>query len=612
MISWKRRVAGGLLSTLPLLAGPTLAQQQAQPPSEPPLQQPTQQPTQQGQPVQQPAQDQAAQPQQQPVQQPQQQAPQQPIQQQAPQQPPAQQVDLSNGHLDGLTASIALFPDALVSQILMAATYPDQVAQAAQWSKDHSGTTGDAAVKAVAGEPWDPSVQSLAAFPSVLDMMGRQPQWVEALGDAFLAAPDKVLDSVQRLRVQAQKAGNLKTTPQQKVSTQKVSTTAQDTKTVIVIEPANPQIVYVPTYNPTVVYGTWAYPTYPPVYYPPPPASPFFSGLVAGIGFGVGVAAVNSLWGGCNWGHGDVDINVNRYNNINPNRPINVNNNFNSNRQVNVNNNNFNGNRQTNVNNNNFNGNRQANVNNNTTTWQHNPANRGNTPYQDSGTRSKYDSSRQASLNNRQQPAGSVGNTQSRPQAGNNAQGRPQAANNAQGRTPAPNSRDAARERAAQSVENRTGVNTGHGAVDTRQSGNRAGQQGSGARGDGQQANGQRAGGQRADGQQGGGQRQGGQQNSGPRSGGQQASSQRGNAAGNTANNPSRTQQRPATSPQDRQRADTNAARTQSRQANQQSALRDAGNGNATRQQMQRIDRTPQGQGGGGGRDRGPAGRGRF
>jgi hypothetical protein len=91
------------------------------------------------------------------------------------------------------------------------------------------------------------------------------------------------------------------------------------------IEPANPQVVYVPTYNPTVVYGAWPYPAYPPAYYPPPPGSVFATSLVAGVGFGLGVAAVNSLWGGFDWGHHDVNINVNRYNNINVNQRLDVN-----------------------------------------------------------------------------------------------------------------------------------------------------------------------------------------------------------------------------------------------------------------------------------------------
>jgi len=217
--------------------------------------------------------------------------------------PAMAQTKLSNAQLDQLMAPVALYPDALLSQILMGSTYPDDVAAAAKWSAAHTDQSGDDAVRAVDAETWDPSVKSLVAFPSVMDMMGREPGWVKSVGDAFLAQPEAVMDSVQRLRTQAQKAGNLKSTPQQTVKT----TTANE-KTVVVIEPADPQVVYVPSYNPTVVYGSWAYPSYPPYYYPPPPGSVFATSLVAGIGFGIGVAAINSMWGDADWGRGDVDI----------------------------------------------------------------------------------------------------------------------------------------------------------------------------------------------------------------------------------------------------------------------------------------------------------------
>lgn len=226
-------------------------------------------------------------------------------------------------------------------------------------------------------------------------MMGRQPQWVQSIGDAFLAQPNDVMDSVQRLRTQAQKAGTLKTTEQQKVVTQTTGGT-----TVVQIEPANPQVVYVPTYNPTVVYGAWSYPAYPPAYYPPPPGSAFATAVVSGIGFGLGVAAVNSLWGGFDWGHHDVNINVNRYNNINVNQRLDVN---------------------------------RANVN-----WQHNAANRGNVPYNNAAVRGRYDQQRQTGLVNRQAGGQRLG-------AGSGGVQRE------------PSSRDQARERAAQSFEGRTG-----------------------------------------------------------------------------------------------------------------------------------------------------------
>ncbi|WP_154393248.1 DUF3300 domain-containing protein, partial [Bordetella pertussis] len=227
------------------------------------------------------------------------------------------QAKLDNARLDQLLAPVALYPDSLLSQVLMAATYPDDVAAAAKWSADHPKDSGDAAVKAAEGQPWDPSVKSLVAFPSVMDLMGRQPQWVKSLGDAFLAQPDDVMDSVQRLRAEARKAGTLSSNKQQKVTT-----TESAGKTVVVVEPADPQVVYVPSYNPTVVYGAWPYPAYPPYYYPPPPGSAFATALVSGIGFGLGVAAVDAMWGGFDWGHNDVDIDVNRYNNVNINHRI--------------------------------------------------------------------------------------------------------------------------------------------------------------------------------------------------------------------------------------------------------------------------------------------------
>lgn len=220
----------------------------------------------------------------------------------------------SQEELDQMMAPIALYPDSLLSQILMAATYPDQVAEAVKWSKDNPGQKGDDAVKAVQNKAWDPSVMSLVAFPQVLEMMGQKSDWVDDLGNAFLADSDAVMDTAQSLRKKAQDAGNLKTTEEQTVST----TTDAGTQT-IVIQPANPSVVYVPVYNPTVVYGVWWYPAYPPYYYHPVGYS-FSAGLASGIGFGIGIGITNALWGGFNWGHHDIDINVNRHNNINVNR----------------------------------------------------------------------------------------------------------------------------------------------------------------------------------------------------------------------------------------------------------------------------------------------------
>jgi hypothetical protein len=251
-----------------------------------------------------------------------------------PQAPPAQGAAGQSGsgqnasgfskeQLDQMLAPIALYPDSLLSQILMAATYPADVADAAKWSKANPNMKGDDATKAVQSQSWDPAVQAMVAFPQVIQMMGDKADWTQNLGDAFLASPKDVLDSAQRLRAKAQQQGNLKTSEQQKVV---VEQAPQTQETVIKIEPSNPEVVYVPSYNPTTVYGSWPYPSYPPYYYPPPAA--YYPGyvpgaaLASGIMFGVGVAAVGSLWGNCNWGGGDVNINANRYNNINTNRKI--------------------------------------------------------------------------------------------------------------------------------------------------------------------------------------------------------------------------------------------------------------------------------------------------
>jgi hypothetical protein len=182
----------------------------------------------------------------------------------------------SNEQLEQMTAPVALYPDSLLAQLFMATTYPDDFAAAAAWSKSHPNDKGDAAVKLVENQPWDPSVASLVAFPEVLITFGDKPDWVRNMGDAFLAQPEDVMNAVQRLRQKAQQAGNLKSNEEIKVSTQKpeapVTTVVQQSAPpaqVIVIEPAQPSVVYVPAYNPAYVYGPWPYPAYPPYYYPP-------------------------------------------------------------------------------------------------------------------------------------------------------------------------------------------------------------------------------------------------------------------------------------------------------------------------------------------------------
>jgi hypothetical protein len=233
--------------------------------------------------------------------------------------------------LDQMTAQVALYPDSLLSQLFMATTYPDEFAEAVKWSKAHQDAKGDEAVKQVEGQNWDPSVASMVAFPEVLITLGEKTDWVKNMGDAFLAQPEDVMDSVQRLRAQAQKAGNLKSSEQVKVSTQAAPPPEQaaapasaPAPQVIVIEQTQPQIVYVPAYNPTTVYGPWLWPSYPPYYYPYPPGYWWSRPIATGIAWGVGIGVSNALWGGFNWGRGDVDININRYNNINVNNKLDI------------------------------------------------------------------------------------------------------------------------------------------------------------------------------------------------------------------------------------------------------------------------------------------------
>ena len=246
--------------------------------------------------------------------------------------------------LDQMVAPIALYPDPLLAQVLMAATYPGDVAEAAAWAKANPEANGDAAVRQVANQPWDPSVQSLVAFPQTLATLGQDPPWVQRLGDAFLAQPDDVMDAIQRLRHKAQDAGNLASNEYQTVSVQPAAAApapspepamggvesypAPVSSETIIIEPADPETVYVPSYDPNTAYGAWDYPSYPPSYYPPPANYyPMGGALATGLAWGVGFAVADSLWGDADWDNGDIDIDVDRYNNINSNRQINAGNN---------------------------------------------------------------------------------------------------------------------------------------------------------------------------------------------------------------------------------------------------------------------------------------------
>ncbi len=206
--------------------------------------------------------------------------------------------------LDQLLAPIALYPDALLAQILMAATYPLEVVEAARWVQAYPNVTGPQLEAAMQQQPWDPSVKSLTPFPQVLAMMSEKLDWTQKLGDAFLAQPQDVMATVQLLRAKAQAAGYLQSTPQQAVGVEPQG---------IQIEPANPQVVYVPIYDPTVVYGPWWYPAYPPYYWYPPG----YVVLAQGLSFGLGLAVGAALWGGFDWGHHSVHINVTNFNAFN-------------------------------------------------------------------------------------------------------------------------------------------------------------------------------------------------------------------------------------------------------------------------------------------------------
>lgn len=253
--------------------------------------------------------------------------------------------------LDSLVAPIALYPDPMLSQTLVASTYPLEIIQLQQWLEKNKGLKDQALADAVKKQDWDPSIQAMAALPEVVKQLAENIKWTAELGNAFLAQQSEVMEAVQRMRKKAMDAGNLKSTEQQKVETKVV-----ESKTVVIVEQANPQVVYVPSYNPVVVYGPPVYP-YPPIAYPPP--GYYAAGMA--ISFGVGVA-MGAMWGGgwgwgCGWGHNDVDINVN---------------------------NNFN--RNTNINR----GGDRTNIGNTSNKWQHNPQHRGGAPYSDRATASKY------------------------------------------------------------------------------------------------------------------------------------------------------------------------------------------------------------------------------
>jgi hypothetical protein len=223
---------------------------------------------------------------------------------------------LSAGQLDALVAPIALYPDALLSEIFMASTYPLEVIEADRWVNANKNLKGDALTAAIGQQSWDDSVKSLVATPDVLDMMSTKLDWTQALGNAVLAQQPDVMDAVQRLRAKAQANNQLASNQQQTVATQD-----QGGRQVIVIAPTQPDTLYVPYYDPSVVYGPWPYPAYPPYYWPAPgyiAAGIIATGIAFGAGYALGRWVGGGYWGGgFNWGGNNININNNRNININ-------------------------------------------------------------------------------------------------------------------------------------------------------------------------------------------------------------------------------------------------------------------------------------------------------
>ena len=323
--------------------------------------------------------------------------------------------------LDQILAPIALYPDALLAQTLMAASYPLEVVEAARWSKANPTLKGDAAVAAVNDKSWDVSVKSLVAFPQVLSQLSDNLDWMQKVGDAMIAQQQDVADSIQRLRARAADAGNLQSGKEQTITSQ-----GSGTDRTIVIAPANPEVIYVPAYNPNTVYGTWPYPAYPPTYYPPPPGYGYGSALLRGLMFGIGIAAAGAIFGGWNWGRG------NSYVNVNVNRAVNIDRNFNVN-----------------------------NINNGR--WQHEPIHRKGVAYRDPATRERFNQVRPGA-DQRQEFRGRLEN---RPAGGGQANARPNLPNRPAGGGPAQRPNVANRAAGGQhpNFQNNAGAPRGGGAI---------------------------------------------------------------------------------------------------------------------------------------------------
>ena len=256
--------------------------------------------------------------------------------------------------VDQMVAPIALYPDALLAQVLTASTYPLEIVQAARFFEQNKELKGEKLMAAAKEKEWDPSVKAMLQFPDVLLMMNEKIEWTEKLGNAFLDQQKDVMESAQRLRRKAQESGNLKNTKEQKVI-------VEEKTQVIVIQPASPEVVYVPAYNPTVVYGAWPYPAYPPY-----PVYPYGYVATAAFSFAAGVA-IGAAWGGyhgwgCGWGNNEININNSTHNNFTKN-----------------------------------NYNHPEKYQNRNQNWQHNPEHRGNAQYRNQATAQKYGQQRSGS-----------------------------------------------------------------------------------------------------------------------------------------------------------------------------------------------------------------------
>ena len=258
----------------------------------------------------------------------------------APQSPPAagaEQPTLGAEQVAELVAPIALYPDALLGQVLTASTYPLEVVKAARWSQANPKVKGPALESAMQQQPWDPSVKALAAVPQVLAMMSDKLEWTQALGDAYLAQPDDIAAAVQQLRARADAAGNLKPSNEQRIrrvaAPAPVNVGEPPAPEYYIIEPVDPAVIYVPIYDPYVVYGAWPYPAYRPFYWYPP------GYVTVGVfAFGAPIVVGAALWATYDWRARRVAIDVNRFNTFNRTTIVNQ-------------------------------------------TWQHNPVHRGNLPY---------------------------------------------------------------------------------------------------------------------------------------------------------------------------------------------------------------------------------------